>query len=229
MRVDLRSMGTMIAVAILSLSLVSCGPATEPRAPTSATEPAVTTTVAPATTSTIAAPATSAAPVTTQPEASERQFGFVAPFVITIPASWARNEVSTQQVLYIEAGINPIVFAVSERESVDEWMEYLTGNEGLVATDPVPVTIDGASGFSTDIRLSEAATDAGCQAQGRCVTILSGFTGWTIYDDLPNRVWVVDVEGRPVFIAAEASEGSFDAFSSVVEEALATLVWTSSS
>lgn len=221
---------SVVTAALVCMGLVACdaspdtSPGTEPTVTT--VDVVTTTTSAPTTTSTVPEPTTTA---TTQPEASERQFGFVVPFSVTIPTSWTRHEQSTQETLYIEAGINTIVFAVSDRETVDEWRDYLTSHDGLIATEPTEVELGGASGFTTDVRLGPDATDAGCQTQQRCVNVLSGVTGWSIVDDSPNRVWVVDVEGRPVFIAAEASESSFDAFSAGVEDVLSSLVWETGS
>jgi hypothetical protein len=221
---------TCVFALSLTLLLVACQSGVdagdETTVPTSAPSPS-TSTLPPPTTTTEPAPTSTGEPTTTRPEASERQFGFAEPFSVTIPTAWTRFEESTQQLLYIEAGINVIVFAVSDRETVDEWREFLTGNEGLIVSEPTPADIGGAPGFTTDVRLSSEATDAGCLGQGRCVPVLSGSRGWVIAEGLPNRVWVVDVAGRPIFIAAEASESSFEAFATSVEQALDTLTWGS--
>lgn len=223
---------SVVTAALVCIVLVACD--TDSEAETTVTTVDVvttmtsgpTTTSAPVTTSTVPEPTTTA---TTQPEASQRQFGFVVPFSVTIPTSWTRHEQSTQETLYIEAGINTIVFGVSDRETVDEWRDFLTNHEGLTATEPTEVELGGAPGFTTDVRLGPDATDAGCQTQQRCVNVLSGVTGWTIVDGSPNRIWVVDMDGRPVFIAAEASESSFDSFAADVADALTTLVWEAGS
>ena len=64
------------------------------------------------------------------------------------------------------------------------------------------------------------------RAQEPCVTLVRDLPGWVLYPGYKDRVWVVDVGGRAVFIAAEASEGWFEAFVPRAEEILATLTWT---
>lgn len=189
----------------------------------------VVTTAAPeptTTTSTIALTTSTEATTTTLPEAIEREFGLVVPFTMTTPPDWQRAADSTQQVLYMEAGPNPILFAVAERETVEEWVDFLTTNPGLTATEPVPVEIGGAPGFTLEVRVGPEATEIGCQSLGPCAYIVTEGNGWYIVGGLPNQVWVVDVGGRAVLISAEASESSFEGFVARVEEALATLEWS---
>jgi hypothetical protein len=50
--------------------------------------------------------------------------------------------------------------------------------------------------------------------------------GWVLYPGYKDRVWVVDVGGRAVFIAAESSEGRFESFVAEAEDILGTLTWT---
>lgn len=218
-------------VLILAACQSGAEPADDTSADSTALPPSTTTppptTAAQADTTSTAAPTTTLAPTTTQPETSRRQLGFVEPFNLIIPASWSRFEESTQEILYIEAGLNILVFAVSDRATVDEWRDYLTGHEGLIVSEPTPAEVGGAEGFTTEVRLGPDATESGCRGQGRCVPILGGSPGWVIVNGFPNQVWVVDVNGRPVFVAAEASESSFDAFVASVEEALSTLNWGS--
>lgn len=217
-----------LAVCASLLSIAACASSTG--ADTTSTSDAVevtNTTETPATTSTTESPTTTTtSPGTAVPDVSERQFGFVEPFTITIPPQWERDSDSTQQNLYVLVPPdNLLYFAVGDRATVDEWQEYLTSNTGLEVTEPAPVEIGGASGFTSDLSLGAEATADGCMSPDPCVTLVGGQAGWVIVPGLNNRVWVVDVGGRPVFIAAESTPGSFASFTADVEEALATLTW----
>lgn len=219
-----------VLTVALSLTLVSCsstaGSSTassnpSPTTPTVASTTSSSTTIPPTTTT----PSTSAATTTTLAQITERQFGFIEPFRVTIPTSWTRAEESTQKILYLDTGSNTIVFGEGDFATVDDWVSSLVDNEGLESTEPVPIEIGGAPGYSIDVGLSSAATNAGCQNPEPCVSVLSEGFGWAIFPNLPNRLWIVDVEGRPILIAAEASEGSFESFTATAQDALDTLVW----
>jgi hypothetical protein len=142
-----------------------------------------------------------------------------------MPPEWVRDPASTQSGLIITAGSNFLYFAVGDHATVDEWQQFLTSNEALEATDPQPAEVGGAQGFTTDLRVSAAAPEVPFCGGGPCAMIVGGGAGWGIASGSPNRVWVVDVGGRPVFIAAEAVEESFESFVADAEEALSTLRW----
>jgi len=90
-----------------------------------------------------------------------------------------------------------------------------------------PVEVARTPGYTLDVRLAPGggANSPSCQQELCEPLFASGFRGWNILDGLPNRLWIVDLDGSPVVIAAEASEGSFEAFTDGFEEALATLEW----
>ena len=217
---------TKTALSIIAaLALVSCASET-----TEETSTSIVVATSSTTATTEPAPTTTAttAPATIQPEVSERQFGFLAPISITVPASWAREPESSQEVLYIDVGINQVMFAIDQGpETVDGWLERLTTDEDLIATEPTPVAVGGAPGYTLDVRLAPGggATSPSCQPAPCEPLFTAGFRGWNILDGLPNRLWIVDLDGSPVLIAAEASEESFEAFIGPIEEALATLEW----
>ena len=53
-------------------------------------------------------------------------------------------------------------------------------------------------------------------------------TAWALVADYPVRAWIVDVEGEPVAIFAEAPLESFDDWVAESEAALTELEWTTS-
>jgi hypothetical protein len=205
--------------------VTACAPSADPEPSTTTAAPVTTTTEAPATTTTTTPPTT--LPATTVPAVSERQFGFVEPFTVDVSADWVRLEDSTQLTMAITSPTgNGIAFAVTDRATVEEWSEFLTTTAGIDATEPVDAEVGGAPGFTVDVRLSAEATNAGCGTPDPCVALVPDTPGWVLYPGYTNRVWVVDVGGRAVFIAAEATEGSFESFVAEAEEILATVTWT---
>lgn len=191
-----------------------------------ATTVAPTTTTAPATTTTEMATTTAAAPTTTQAAASEQSFDFHVPFTATVPSNLRRASDSDPRFLFLKRGRNIVAFSTFGPETVEEWRTQLTEDPNLDVTEPEAVEIDGAQGFWVDVTLSDEAGTVGC-FQGRCTHLIEDFPGWSIFEGLPNRIWVVDVEGTAVFIAAESSEGDFEEFVAEVEGVLATLTWES--
>jgi hypothetical protein len=87
------------------------------------------------------------------------------------------------------------------------------------------VEIGGASGQTLDLALSDQATDRGGLCTGACY-ILSFSTGWSVSGGLPDRVWVLDVDGETVLIATDAPEDEFADWTTEVEDVLSTIAWT---
>ncbi|MDX1469006.1 MAG: hypothetical protein R3258_06660 [Acidimicrobiia bacterium] len=183
-----------------------------------------TTTLAPTTTE--LPPTTSTTePVSTTQATAVRAFDFDVPFTAAIPAEWRIASESSRRILYLERGSSIIVFSTYGPETVEEWRTTLTGEAGLVSSEPTEAPIDGAAGFWLDVSLSEEATNEGCFGTDPCVVLISDAQGWVVFEGFPNRIWVVDVEGEVVFIAAEAAEGQFADVVAEVEALLATLTW----
>lgn len=148
------------------------------------------------------------------------------PFTAEIPAEWRIATESNRRILYLQRSRDAIGISTFGPETVEEWRTNLTGNTGLVASEPADAVVGGASGFWVDVSLSDEATREGCIGQDPCVVLIEEGLGWAIFDGLPNRIWVVDVDGEVVFIAAEASEERFAEVVAEVEAMLSTLTWS---
>jgi hypothetical protein len=199
--------------------IASCGTATEATTTTAASA----TTTSPTTTTTEGTTTTTVD--TSEPEASEQSFDFDVPFTATVPSDLRRASDSAPRLLFLQRGQDLLAFSTFGEDSVEAWRLKLTENPDLVATEPTEVEIDGAEGFWVDVTLSDQAGTVGCFGQGRCTSLIEQLPGWVVVEGLPNRIWVVDVQGTAVFIAAESNEDGFEDWVAEVEEVLATVDW----
>lgn len=159
--------------------------------------------------------------------------GWTTPFRMTVPSEWERKPTSTGSMFEISAGIGRFVtFTKQGPPSVDEWVTLLTSTEQIEVTEPRPIELDGAAGFTLDGTASAAAGEGGpgiCAdpSAERCWTLFEDPGGfWSIDEGRTNRIWIVDVDGETILIVTDAPEAAFGDWSATVEEALATLEWS---
>lgn len=113
-----------------------------------------------------------------------------------------------------------VLFTTAGRDSIDAWVEYLTNNSRLVATEPRPTEIGGQPATTVDVRNAGEPTDllSYSPAPGENAT-------WGIPGGGVDRIHLVEVEGVTIAILIEAPEEDFDEFAAGVDAALATLEW----
>jgi hypothetical protein len=95
----------------------------------------------------------------------------------------------------------------------------------IVSTEPAPIELGSAVGYVVDVRLSDDPEEVCGFGIGPCSTLLTEGDGWSVVEDTPNRLWVVDVNGETVVIVTEASEASFETWATEVDEVLSTITW----
>jgi hypothetical protein len=177
-------------------------------------------------------PSPEATPSTSESSEDTLGEGWTIPFRMTVPSEWEREATSTGSMFEIGAGIGRyVIFTQQGPPTVDEWVTLLTSTEQIDVTEPQPIALDGAEGFMLDATASASAAEGGpgiCvdPAAERCWTLFEDPGGfWSIDEGRTNRLWIVDVDGETVLIVTDAPEAAFADWSTIVEEALATLEW----
>ena len=118
--------------------------------------------------------ATTAAPTTTAPAATTTAArtttlseGLVAvpwapPFTVALPDDWGRGRHSAEATTLTSNG-STVVLTKEGADSVDAWVEESTTSPELIASEPSPVEIGGASGrTSTSLSATRPPTRADC-------------------------------------------------------------------
>ena len=113
-----------------------------------------------------------------------------------------------------------VLFTTAGRDSVDAWVEYLTNNSRLIATEPQTTEIGGQPATTIDVRNADESVDLFIYAPAPGV----GAT-WGIPEGGVDRIHLVEVDGVTIAILIEAPEEDFDEFATAVDAALATLEW----
>ncbi len=208
------------ALVIVVLALAACGrvQATNTTAatassttgnvpPTTAAEPATTTTAAVTTTTMaglVAAPA------------------FAVPYqFIATEVRLAKNSGIADGWIDYRSGTNQFVlFTVGGPGSVEAWLEFLTTDERMIATEPQQSNIGGQPATTVDVRLAGPSfTMFGyAPAPGENAS-------WGILDGSVNRIHLVEFEDVTVAILIEAPQDQFEEFASAIDASLTTLEW----
>ncbi len=223
-----QSRAALPILLLLCLLLAACGGSGSPSAePSEASE-------APS----VAASAEASVEPSTAPSAepsaaadAPRQFGMNVPVTLTVPASWSREDWSTQAQLVLHVVADRwLVFSTLGPDTVDEWVTKLTTTPQLtVVAEPQPTEIGGASGYVVDVTTSGEATNVGCgEASIICYSLFEDEAGpWIVVEGTTTRAWVVDVDGETVIIVTDARTSGFEAWVQQMEEVLATAEWGS--
>lgn len=220
------------ALAVLALLLLVSACSPEASDQTTTTTPPTTTE---ATTSTTAPPTTTTVPATTTttvPEPIEAT-EFRAPFTLERGEGWRVGYRFGDWLVEVTKPTGELlVFTTVGAADIDAWVELLTADAALVASEPEAAEVGSLQALTLEVRLADdwTARPAGCLDPCRLVfdhrPSPDEAYGWALFQDHPNRVWLVDVGGVPVAIFAEATEARFEAWVVEVEEALAGLAWT---
>jgi hypothetical protein len=207
-----------LVIAGLSLVLAACAAET---ADTTTTSAEMTTTTAAPEPTTTTAPATTTTTVAT----TEHQLDFVIPVTLTTPSDWTAQVTAQSHVIDIVAPNGLAIFASRDTEvTTDGWLAELAAEENLVVGEPTPVEVGGAPGITFEVAFG-AATEGLLCGDALCVLILNRPDyQWAILDGYPNQIWILDVNGSTVLIAAEPSSSS-STFLEEFEEVLASVEW----
>jgi len=164
-------------------------------------------------------------PTSSGPETATLDVNWTVPFSMAAPADWERDEQPMGTSYALSTGPDRwIVFSDTGPDTVDAWIEELTTTPQLVVTEPEPAEVGGAQGFVFDVSTSSEAPKAagGSPCAKPCWELIEG---WIVEKDRPNRVWLVDVDGKAIMIVTDAPERALEGWAATVEEALATLEW----
>jgi hypothetical protein len=159
---------------------------------------------------------------------------WAVPFTLTAPADWTRGEATTGTATEIVdgTGLRTVLSAfLKSPDTPEQWVERLTSNEALDASEPAPIDIGGAPGHVLDVRLNEPGPECvagGSALGGTCLPIHGPEDGyvWVIEGDRPARIWVVDVGGQTVMLSTDAREDRFENWAATMDEVLATIEWS---
>ena len=138
-------------------------------------------------------------------------------FAMEAPAIWADQFFTGDGTLWLRpAGGGAITLALREGESVDDVVADVTGREAYAATEPTALSLGGRDAVVFDISLEEGATSGDAPP-----LITDPDQTLRLQEGTFTRLWVVDVEGDTLMIAA--GEDLADA----VGDALSTIEWGS--
>ncbi len=218
----------MVSATILFIAACSAGGDGTDDTTTATDAPGTTTTAATAAPQTTAAAetTTTTAATTTTSEPAETVFeaDWDPPFTLATPPNW-REEDHGSIMFVFKAGSSFVAFSTEGPDSVDGWLEALASNSDIVTTEPTPIELGSAPGYVVDVRLSDTPEELCGFGIGPCSTLLTSGDGWVVAEEMPNRLWVVDVNGETVVIVTEASEGFFETWAAEVNEVLSTITW----
>jgi hypothetical protein len=171
----------------------------------------------------------SAAPTSSTPETATLDMSWSVPFTMTAPAEWGEDPESSGESLQLKTGMDRwIVFSDTGPDTVEAWIEELSGTPQLVVTEPEAAEVGGAEGFVLDVSTSDEApqVSGGSQCSSPCWALIEDAEFvWLVEEGRPSRAWIVDVDGETVMIVTDAPEGAFESWTATVGDALATLEW----
>jgi hypothetical protein len=119
-------------------------------------------------------------------------------------------------------------------KNTEEWVSWFQSHPNLDTSEPVPMSVGGASGKRIDVTYSSAPEDYPRDACGgdpcfplykgvtRKSTIVSYEGGW------PDRFIIVDVGGETVIIDVTAPTDKFEEFAPIAQKVLETVEWENS-
>jgi hypothetical protein len=136
-------------------------------------------------------------------------------FTMEGPADWVDQVFPGDGTLWLRpVGGEAIAFALRADESVEDVVADLSDTPQYSVTDPTPVDFDGATGQAVDVRLAE-----GIEPGGAPPLIADDQQTWRLQRDATTRLWIVDVAGDTVMVAAAES------LAGAVGASLATIDW----
>jgi hypothetical protein len=115
-------------------------------------------------------------------------------------------------------------------ENSDEWVSWFQSHPNLDTSEPVPLSVGGASGKQIVVTLSSTPENYPRDLCGEqpCVPLYKGSTSESTiasYDGWTDRFVIVDVKGQTVVIDVAASEDKFEEFAPVAQKVLDTVEW----
>lgn len=136
-------------------------------------------------------------------------------FTMEAPSSWAAQFFPGRKTLWLRpAEGGAIALALHEDESVDDMVADITGREGYVVANESSVTLDGAAGVSLDVSLADGSASSDAPP-----LIADDDQTWLLQEGPLTRVWIVDVDGDTLMIAAGQD------LADEVGDALSTIQW----
>jgi hypothetical protein len=110
-------------------------------------------------------------------------------------------------------------------ENVDEWTSWFQRHPNLDTSEPVSVSVGGASGMQIDVLASSTPENYPRDICGRqpCVPLLP--PGIASAKDYKVRFIIVEVEGKPVVIAVAAQADKFEDTLPRAQKILDTVEW----
>lgn len=178
----------------------------------------------------VATPSTAPSPTPVQDQVLD--VDWAVDFTMTVPGEWtstmptyrpARTTGTTFWIYELQLD-RRFAITTSGPDTVDEWVQTITSAERMTVTEPQPVEVGSAPGYVLDI----TPTGEGCTDRfgaRECWIIFEDSGYWPVQENRPTRAWVVDVDGETLLIVTDAPSGSFESWTAVVEQALATLEW----
>ena len=138
-------------------------------------------------------------------------------FAMEAPASWADQFFTGEGTLWLRPeGGGAITLALREGESVDDVITDVTGREAYAAAESTALSLGGRDAVVFDVSLEEGATSGDAPP-----LIVNPDQTWRLQEGTFTRLWVVDVEGDALMIAAGAD------LADEVGDALSTIEWGS--
>lgn len=136
-------------------------------------------------------------------------------FTMEGPSAWVDQHFSGFGSLWLRpAGGGAITFALAEDQSADEVLADVSTREGYRVANEATVTLGGAPARVLDLSLAEGV------ASGDAAPLIADpDQTWRLQEGTITRVWIVDVAGSTVMIAAGES------LADAVGDALSTIEW----
>jgi hypothetical protein len=136
-------------------------------------------------------------------------------FTMEAPSSWAAQVFPGRMTLWLRpAEGGAIALALHEDESVEDLVVDVRGREGYVVANESSVTLDDAAGVSFDISLADGSASSDAPP-----LIADDDQTWPLQEGPLTRVWIVDVDGDTLMIAAGQD------LADEVGDALSTIEW----
>jgi len=114
-------------------------------------------------------------------------------------------------------------------ENTKEWISWFQRHPNLETSEPVPVSVGGASGMQIDVTASSTSEDYPRNICGPnpCVRLWGSLVASPSEEGSKDRYVIVDVGGQTVIINVFVWSGKFDAFLPKAQKVLDTVEWKS--
>jgi hypothetical protein len=132
-----------------------------------------------------------------------------------------------------DPGKLPKEVAIPAPETADGWVAWIREHPSFDAGEPSPTSVGGVSGTQLDVTVSPSAIPRDYPEEAcpePCVPGWPASGPATAYDFLAGskvRIAVLEVEGEPVLVTAEAAEDEFEGFLPEAQQVLDTVEWAS--